>query len=130
MTKIGLVVGEFHKEISTSMFEEAKKKCSELGIEHEVIWVPGSYESPLAVKKLLSRDDINCVTVIGFIEKGDTLHGEVMANTISLILKQLELEFSKPVSIGLIGPGATEEQAKQRLNYGAKAVEAAVKMCG
>ena len=42
----------------------------------------------------------------------------------------MELQYNKPVGMGIIGPGATEEQAKQRLNYGAAAVDAAVKMVG
>lgn len=130
MTRIGIVIGEFHKEIAESMLDEAKKKCKELDVACEdVIRVPGTYEAPLAVRKLLRRDNIDCVAVVGYIEKGETLHGEQMGSTISLILKQLELEFSKPVGIGIIGPGATEAQAKTRLYYGAKAVEAAVKMC-
>lgn len=130
MIRIGIVIGEFHKEIATEMLEKAKKRCLELGAACDnVIWVPGTYEAPLAVRKLLRRDDIDCVAVLGYIEKGKTLHGEQMGHTISLILKQLELKFSKPIGMGLIGPGATKEQAKKRLHYGARAVEAAVKMC-
>ncbi|MBU0530200.1 MAG: 6,7-dimethyl-8-ribityllumazine synthase [Nanoarchaeota archaeon] len=127
--RIGIVIGEFHKEISTEMLDRAKKKCTELGVECDAVWVPGTYEAPIVVRKFLRRDDIDCVVVMGYIEQGETLHGEQMGHTTSLILKQLELEFSKPVGMGLIGPGATKEQAMKRLDYGAKAVEAAVKMC-
>jgi 6,7-dimethyl-8-ribityllumazine synthase len=127
--KVGIVAGEFHEEISTEMVERAKKKCLELDAECECVLVPGTYETPLAVRKLLRRDDIDCAAVLGFIERGETLHGEQIGQAVSLIMKQLELEFSKPVGMGLIGPGATEEQAKKRLDYGAKAVEAAIKMC-
>jgi 6,7-dimethyl-8-ribityllumazine synthase len=130
MIRVGIVVGEFHKEIAVEMLDRAEKKCLELGTACEnVIWVPGTYETPLAVSKLLRRDDIDCVAVLGYIEKGETLHGEQMGQTISLILKRLELELSKPIGMGLIGPGATEEQARKRLDYGARAVEAAVRMC-
>ena len=127
--KVGIVVGEFHKEIASGMVESAKKKCLELGAECEVVWVPGTYETPLAVRKLLRRDDIDCAAVLGYIERGETLHGKQMGQTVSLILKQLELELSKPIGMGLIGPGATEEQARKRLGYGARAVNAAIRMC-
>ena len=45
------------------------------------------------------------------IEKGSTLHGRD-GSTCSLVFKQLELEYSKPVGMGIIGPGATAEQAR------------------
>lgn len=127
MKRIGIVIGEFHKEIAESMLEDAKKAAE--GAEVEVVWVPGTFEAPLMVRTLLSREDIDCVVVLGFIEKGETLHGEEMGQTCSLLFKQLELEFSKPVGMGIIGPGATEEQAKKRIHYAGNAVKAALKMC-
>lgn len=54
--------------------------------------------------------------------QGSTLHGQEMGSTCSLILKNLELEFNKPVGMGIIGPGATAEQAATRVAYaGARA---------
>jgi hypothetical protein len=38
----------------------------------------------------------------------------------SLIFKQLELSHGKPVGMGIIGPGATAEQAEQRVAYAGK----------
>lgn len=125
--KIGIVIGEFHKELAEAMLDDAKKAAE--GHDVEVVWVPGSYETLLPVKKFLSRDDINCVVVLGYIEKGETLHGEEMGHTISLLLKKLELEYEKPVGMGIIGPGATLEQAKKRIAYAGAAVRAALKMC-
>lgn len=130
MTKtIGIVIGEFHREIAEAMLSEAKKAAAEAGARTEVVWVPGTYEAPLKVKMLLSRKDVDCVVVLGFIEKGETLHGEEMGLVTSLLFKQLELEFGKPVGMGIIGPGATEEQARKRIQYAGNAVRAAVKMC-
>ena len=124
--KIGIVIGEFHKEIAEAMLADARAAAGEH--ELEVVWIPGTYEAPLMVKKLLAGD-VDCVVVLGFIEKGETLHGEEMGQTCSLLFKQLELEFGKPVGMGIIGPGATEEQAKKRIQYAGAAVKAALKMC-
>jgi hypothetical protein len=33
-----------------------------------------------------------------------------MGATCSLVFKQLELEYTKPVGMGIVGPGATAEQ--------------------
>jgi 6,7-dimethyl-8-ribityllumazine synthase len=68
------------------------------------------------------------VVVLGYIEKGSTLHGQEMGATCSLVLKQLELEYSKPVGMGIIGPGATAEQAETRVAYAGNAMRAAIRM--
>ena len=94
----------------------------------DVVWVPGSYEAPLAAQSLLAKSDIDAVVVLGYIEKGSTLHGQEMGSTVSTLLKQLELDFSKPVGMGIIGPGATAEQAAVRVSYAGNATRAAVRM--
>ena len=127
--RIAIVIGKFHRQIAEEMLARVREKAEELDADiAEVVEVPGSYEAPVVVKKLLGRADVDCVAVSGFIEKGETLHGEQMGLVVSTALKKLELQYSKPVGMGIIGPGATEEQALKRLDYGAAAVEAAVKM--
>ncbi len=51
-----------------------------------------------------------------------------MGATVSLILKQLEVEYKKPVGMGIIGPGATIEQAESRISYAGNATRAAIRM--
>ena len=93
-----------------------------------MIWVPGTYEAPLVVEKMLESEAIDAVVVVGYIEKGSTLHGQEMGATCSLVFKQLELEYSKPVGMGIIGPGATAEQAEGRVAYAGNAMRAAIRM--
>ncbi|WP_456471778.1 6,7-dimethyl-8-ribityllumazine synthase, partial [Methanocaldococcus sp.] len=38
------------------------------------------------------------------------------------------LQYDKPVTLGISGPGMTRLQAEERIDYGKRAVEAAVKM--
>ena len=127
--KMGIVIGEFHREIAEAMLKDAEKAAEQEKAQIEVEWVPGTYEAPLIVRKFLKRKDIDCVTVLGFIEKGETLHGEEMGQVTSLLFKQMELEYNKPVGMGIIGPGATEEQAWKRISYAGRAVKAALRMC-
>ena len=93
-----------------------------------MIWVPGTYEAPLVVEKMLESEAIDAVVVVGYIEKGSTLHGQEMGATCSLVFKQLELEYSKPVGMGIIGPGATAEQAEDRVAYAGNATRASIRM--
>jgi 6,7-dimethyl-8-ribityllumazine synthase len=58
--------------------------------------------------------------VLGFIEKGETLHGENMGHVVHRTLMELQLERRKPKGLGIIGPGATPEQAEARKERYAK----------
>ena len=57
---IGIVVSKTHHEITNIMLERAKRRITELDAEvGKIIHVEGSFDTPLAVKKLLESDDIN-----------------------------------------------------------------------
>ncbi|UXD21459.1 6,7-dimethyl-8-ribityllumazine synthase [Ignicoccus pacificus DSM 13166] len=127
--KIGIVVAEFNYDITMLMKEKAISHAKFLGVETEVVMVPGAFETPLAVKKLLKRDDIDGVAVLGAVIKGETDHDELVAGQAARKLMDLAIEYEKPVALGIIGPNATREQATERIEeYARRAVEAAVKM--
>ena len=128
--KVGVVYGEYHHEIAEAMFEAARKTIAEEGGEiARVIRVPGIYEAPLAVKTLLDDPTIAIVVVLGYIERGETLHGEVMGHVVHHALVDLELRYGKPLGLGIIGPGATVEQAEARkVDYAQAAARAAFKL--
>ncbi|MTJ80279.1 MAG: 6,7-dimethyl-8-ribityllumazine synthase [Telmatospirillum sp.] len=88
--------------------------------------VPGSYEKPLAVKRLLQRADVDAVVVLGIIERGETAHGLVMGQSVSNALVQLQLEFMKPIGIGIIGPEVHPSQIPPRMHPHSVAAVAAV----
>ncbi|ALU11614.1 6,7-dimethyl-8-ribityllumazine synthase [Ignicoccus islandicus DSM 13165] len=127
--KIGIVVAEFNYDITYMMKEKAVSHAQFLGVDFEVVYVPGVFETPLATKVLLERDDIDAVAVIGAVIKGETDHDQVVAHQAARKLLDLSLEYNKPVALGIIGPNATREQATERIEeYARRAVEAAVKM--
>ena len=89
--------------------------------------VPGCYEVPLAAKRLIARGDVGALVVLGYIEKGETLHGVVMGHVVHTALMDLSLAHDKPIGLGIIGPGATAEQAEKRKDgYARAAVRAAL----
>ncbi len=126
--RVGIVIGQFHRDIADAMVAAAKEQIAEAGAELvETLWVAGSYETPLAAQSLLREPSIDVVVALGFIEKGETLHGEVMGHVVHRALIDLALKHNKPVGIGIIGPGATAEQAHNRkVEYAKAAVRAAL----
>lgn len=126
---IAIIAAEFNKPLITVMIDTAVKTAAELGAEVRLTrTVPGCYELPLLVRKAIVLSSVDAVVALGYIERGETLHGEVMGHTIHRALVDLSLQYQKPVSFGIIGPGATPEQADVRKeSYAAAAVRAAMR---
>ena len=127
---IAIILGSFHRKQVEEMLDEARKTADEAGLNIvEEIWVPGSYEKPFALKKLLIREDIVGAAVLGIIEKGETKHGLVMAHVVMGKILDLELEYMKPVGIGILGPEILPDQILTRLRpYARDAIKAIKKM--
>ena len=123
--KIGIVVSKFNQEITFEMRDHALKKAKQLGMEVvKIVEVPGAFEIPFATKKLLNGKNIMAVVTLGAIIKGDTDHDQVIAHSIAKSLIDLSIAFHKPVSLGILGPNITLEQAKKRIiEYSERAVE-------
>lgn len=127
--KIGMVAAEFNFEVTSLMIERAKAEAEFLGVEIvKEILVPGAFEIPMAVKKLLSMDDIDAVITLGAVITGETKHDEVVVAQASRKIMDLGLESGKPVGFGITGPGMTELQAMDRIEKGRDVVDAVVKM--
>jgi 6,7-dimethyl-8-ribityllumazine synthase len=127
--KLGIVVSEYYwEEITGKMLDLALMTAQELGVGTEVIRVPGSFDIPLAVKKLLKKKEIDGVVALGAIIQGETDHDGVIAYSIAQALSQLSLEFEKPVMLGVNGPKMTFEQGVARIGRAAEVVKACVEM--
>ncbi|MFH0890008.1 MAG: 6,7-dimethyl-8-ribityllumazine synthase [Candidatus Aenigmatarchaeota archaeon] len=128
---IGIVTSEFNPEITSVMEKQALAKAKEFGVNVvKSLKVPGSFDMPIMVKKLLERNDIDAVVTLGAIIKGGTKHDEVIGYAVAKKLADLSVEFGKPVALGIIGPGATWRQAEERAkDYAERALGAAIKLC-
>ncbi len=128
--KLAIVVSEFNYDVTYLMLQRALNHAKFLGAEVKyVIKVPGAFEIPLAVKKLLEKNDIDGVVALGAVIQGETKHDEVVASQASRKIMDLMIEYRKPVALGIIGPGASRMQALERVDdYSRRAVEAVVKM--
>jgi 6,7-dimethyl-8-ribityllumazine synthase len=125
---LGIVVADFNTAITEPMLAAARDEAASLDAKIAIVQhVPGAYELPLIADELLSHRDITAVIVLGFIERGETQHGEVMAHTITGCLLTSSLKHQKPLGLGIIGPGALITQAEARKDsYARAAVRAAI----
>jgi 6,7-dimethyl-8-ribityllumazine synthase len=109
------------------MLEFATDEAASLNCEiSEVVWVPGSMEVPLALERVLPRDDIDAAIALGIIERGQTQHGLVMGQSVTRAIIDLQIKHNKPIGLGIIGPGAEVEHIESRLEPHARAAVSAV----
>ena len=122
MTNIAIVCGSYHKEEIETMLNFARDQSSKESLEiTEVVWVPGAMEVPLALSRLIQRDDIHGAACLGFIEKGSTQHGLAMGQAVLRSIIDLQLKTNKPIGLGIIGPGAEPEHIAPRMEPHARA---------
>jgi len=126
---LAIVAAEFNRDITDRMVERALARAKERGIRvTAVVRVPGTFEIPLAVQRLLRRTDVDAAVAIGAVIKGETLHDEALMAAVPQALLEVGLRAAKPVALGITGPGMTDEQALARVDKGADAVDAAAAM--
>jgi 6,7-dimethyl-8-ribityllumazine synthase len=131
MVRLGLVVAQFNKQspVTERMEEHAMQAIGEHDVTLvETVEVPGSYDTPLAADRLARRDDVDAVAVIGAIITGDTDHDQVIADAAAQGITDVSLDRDTPVTLGIIGPGMSHDEAKARVEYGATVVESAIEL--
>jgi 6,7-dimethyl-8-ribityllumazine synthase len=127
--RLAVVAADFHTKLTEAMLASAADEAARQGASVTLtVRVSGCYETPLIAENVLARRDIDALVVLGCIERGETLHGEVMGHVVHRRLVDASLMIGKPIGLGIIGPGATPKQAEARKDASARAaVRAAVR---
>jgi riboflavin synthase len=128
--RIAFVISDFNSELTERMEEKAMEAVQALKAKAgPIIRVSGTFEMPLAVKKLLWDKENDAVVTLGAVVKGETAHDEVIIKTVARHLGELSREFRKPVTLGIIGHDADWDAAEERADdYAERAVAAAVNL--
>ena len=114
--KIAIVVAEFNQKITSRMYDVALETAKKLDVD--VIHtsnVPGIFDMPLIIDKLLEKKDVDGVVTLGAVIKGQTKHDEIIANSTARNIAKLSLKHQKPVSLRISGPRMSERQAYARI---------------
>jgi 6,7-dimethyl-8-ribityllumazine synthase len=120
--RLAVLLADFHQELARAQLDAATDEAKRLGATVVLTErVPGCYETPLVAEHLLARREVDALIVLGCIERGETLHGEVMGHVVHRALIEASVRHEKPVGLGIIGPGATPKQADARKGPSARA---------
>jgi 6,7-dimethyl-8-ribityllumazine synthase len=133
--RFALVVARFNEFITSRLLEGAIDELTRHGAEpdHLVqVWVPGSWEMPLAAQKLAASGDYAAIVCVGCVIRGQTPHFEYVASEVAKGLAQVALSSGVPVTFGVVTADSLE-QAIDRAgaktgNKGADAARAAIEM--
>ena len=114
---IAIVVAEFNEKVTSRMHQVAIEKAKNLKLNIKYTCkVPGIFDMPLIIDKLLEKKDVDGVVTLGAVIKGQTKHDEISANSTARNIAKLSLKHQKPVSLGISGPGMSESQAYARIS--------------
>ncbi|HSB46863.1 MAG TPA: riboflavin synthase [Candidatus Bilamarchaeum sp.] len=112
--RIAIVTASFNGEITSRMRKRAAEAAKKGGAQIVLVDVPGVFDIPLVMKKMLMDKKIHAGVALGAVVKGDTAHDEVITRETANRLAGLSLEFGKPVTLGIIGHGASWGKAEER----------------
>lgn len=133
--RVAIVVARFNDFITSRLLEGARAALGSHGVPDDdvtVASVPGSFELPLAAKKLAESGNYHAVICLGAVIRGETDHYEHVAGEAAKGIAAAALSSGRPVIFGVLTTD-TLEQAINRAggkqgNNGYSAGLAAIEM--
>lgn len=133
----GIVVSRFNEFITSRLLAAALDALAQAGASEkqiEIVRVPGSFEIPIAAKKLAAAGRYDSIICIGCVLRGDTSHYEYISSEVARGVQLAQLDSGVPM-IFCVLTCDTLEQAIDRAglkggNKGFEAGLAAIEMAG
>lgn len=114
--KVAVVSSRFNHLITDRLVEGAKDAYARNGGDPaalDLVLVPGAYELPMAVERLLASGRYDGVCALGAVIRGATPHFDYIAAEATKGIATVSLKYAKPVAFGLLTTD-TIEQAIER----------------
>eukprot|EP00005_Dracoamoeba_jomungandri_P010194 CAMPEP_0174268462 /NCGR_PEP_ID=MMETSP0439-20130205/37563_1 /TAXON_ID=0 /ORGANISM="Stereomyxa ramosa, Strain Chinc5" /LENGTH=645 /DNA_ID=CAMNT_0015356659 /DNA_START=1 /DNA_END=1938 /DNA_ORIENTATION=+ len=114
--RIGIVKTCWNVTLVNLLAEQSKSCLSKFGVVQKnitEITVPGSFELPLAAQRLATTGTVDAIIVFGVLIKGQTLHFDVVSQSVANGLMNVQLKTGVPVLYGVLNC-VSFEQAVER----------------
>jgi 6,7-dimethyl-8-ribityllumazine synthase len=133
--RLAIVGSRFNDFLVRELMDGARDCLERHGVDLENVdtaWVPGSFEIPMAAKRLAETGRYAAVICLGCLIQGDTPHFSYIAAEVTKGIAQVSLDAKIPVTFGVI-TADTLDQAIERAgtkagNKGFDAALAALEM--
>ena len=133
--KFGIIVSRFNSFITEKLLDGALEALRLQGVNDdniEIIRIPGAFEMPVVIKKVVESKKYNALICLGSVIRGSTSHYDYVAGESIKKVAQVSYESGIPCALGII---TTEniEQAIERAgtkhgNKGFESAQVAIEM--
>ncbi|MDY0811318.1 6,7-dimethyl-8-ribityllumazine synthase [Kitasatospora purpeofusca] len=124
--KVAVIAAQWHEQVMNGLLDGAHRALKELGVtEPTVLRVPGTFELPVAAKRLAGRG-YDAVVALGVVIRGGTPHFDYVCQAAASGLTQVSVDTGVPVGFGVLTcdneqqavdraglPGSTEDKGHE-----------------
>jgi len=129
-----IVASRFNAQYVDGLVDHATEELRVLAPESTIslLRVPGSFEIPVVVRELASRESTDAIIACGVILRGETNHAQNLSRSVTDALQRIAVDHGVPV-INVVLSFDNEAQARERclgkeINRGTEAARAAVEI--
>ena len=133
--RFGIVAGRFNSFMTEHLVSGAVDTIVRHGgnsNQISIVYVPGSFEIPLACRKLAQSGTVDAIVTVGAVIRGSTSHYELVCGQLARGISEVSLEEGLPVTFGVVTADnieqAIERSGSKAGNKGAEAAMAAIEM--
>ncbi|MER5352427.1 6,7-dimethyl-8-ribityllumazine synthase [Kitasatospora sp. NPDC002551] len=100
--KVAVIAAQWHEQVMNGLLDGAHRALKELGVaEPTVLRVPGTFELPVAAKRLAERG-FDAVIALGVVIRGGTPHFDYVCQAATAGLTQVAVDTGVPVGFGVL----------------------------
>jgi len=100
--RVAIISSSWHLDICSDLIAGAQRALKTASISNvEVIYVPGSFEIPLAAQIAFEKG-CDAVVAVGLVLKGETPHFDYVCQGVTQGVIDVSLKFSAPIGFGVL----------------------------
>jgi len=100
--KVAIISSSWHLDICNDLIAGATRALEAAEVKKiNVVYVPGSFEIPLAAQKMFEKG-YDAVVAVGLVLKGETPHFDYVCQGVTQGVVDAQLKWSKPIGYGVL----------------------------
>ena len=100
--RVAIISSSWHLDICNDLIAGAQRALNASSVKDvEVIYVPGSFEIPLAAQ-LAFEKGLDAVVAVGLVLEGETPHFDYVCQGVTQGVMDVSLKFSAPIGFGVL----------------------------